>query len=82
MALLTRMLDQLGFDTERFEVQWVNPDEPELFRSIIDSFVDKIRELGPNPMREPAPEDVMTSAVRHGRDEMVHPDYNFYYGGE
>ncbi len=77
MALLTRVLDQLGFDTERFEVEWVNPDEPQHFRTIINDFVKKIAEIGPNPMRAPEPEDVMTSALRHGRDEVVHPAYDW-----
>jgi coenzyme F420-reducing hydrogenase delta subunit/ferredoxin len=77
MALLTRVLEQLGFDTERFLVDWVNQDEPQRFVTVVDDFTKKITELGPNPMRAPEEADVMTSALRHGRDEVVHPAYNW-----
>jgi coenzyme F420-reducing hydrogenase delta subunit/ferredoxin len=70
MTLLTRVLDQLGFDTERFEVEWVNNDEPYRFRTVVEDFVKKIEELGPNPLRAPEEEERMTSALYHGRDEL------------
>jgi coenzyme F420-reducing hydrogenase delta subunit/Pyruvate/2-oxoacid:ferredoxin oxidoreductase delta subunit len=65
MALLTKVLDQLGFDTDRFAVEWVNPDEPVGFKTIVNEFIVKIDALGPNPMRAPELEERMTSALYH-----------------
>lgn len=71
MALLTRVLEQLGFDTERFQVEWVDPDEPYRFRAVVDDFARKVEDLGPNPLRAPEEEERMTSALYHGRDELA-----------
>lgn len=73
MVLLSRVVEQLGFDPERFQVEWVNSDEPYRFRTVMESFVDRIEKLGPSPMRAPEEEDRMTSALYHGRDELDHP---------
>jgi coenzyme F420-reducing hydrogenase delta subunit/NAD-dependent dihydropyrimidine dehydrogenase PreA subunit len=75
MVLLTRVLEQLGFDPERFAVEWINADEPFHFRNFIDSFIKKIEDLGPNPVRAPDEEEKMTSALYHGRDEIPPPSY-------
>ncbi|MDW5564350.1 MAG: hydrogenase iron-sulfur subunit [Methanomassiliicoccus sp.] len=71
MVILSKVIEQLGFDPERFSLEWVNADEPYRFSSLIDNFVDKIRELGPNPTRAPEEEEQMTSALHHGRDEIT-----------
>lgn len=70
MALLTCVLEQLGFDTERFRVEWVDPDEPYRFRTVVEEFSKTIEDLGHNPMRAPEEEERMTSALWHGRDEI------------
>jgi coenzyme F420-reducing hydrogenase delta subunit/ferredoxin len=75
MTLLMRVIEQLGFDPERFKLEWVNADEPYRFRTVVDDFVAKVRELGPNPTRAPEEEDKMTSALHHGRDEIAHQSY-------
>ncbi len=75
MALLAKVIEQLGFDPDRFGLEWVNSDEPYRFRSIVEEFVSKIRELGPNPTRAPEEEERMTSALYHGRDEITHPSF-------
>lgn len=75
MTLLLKVIEQLGFDPERFKLEWVNSDEPYRFRQTIEEFVAKIRELGPNPTRAPEEEEQMTSALHHGRDDMAHPAY-------
>ena len=75
MALLLKVIEQLGFDPRRVRIEWVNSDEPYRFRNTVDDFVANVRELGPNPSRAPAEEDRMTSALYHGRDELAHPSY-------
>lgn len=75
MALLSKVLRQVGYDADRFHVDWVNSDEPEVFRDIVNDFIDRIEALGPNPVRAPSDEERPTSALFHGRDDMKHPAY-------
>jgi len=75
MTLLAKVLEQMGFDPARFQVEWVNPDEPEVFREVVNAFIKKIEELGPSPVRAPTEEERLTSALYHGRDEFEHPAY-------
>ncbi len=75
MVLLNKLLEQLGFDTARLAVEWVDGDEPYRYRTVVQDFVSKIVELGPNPVRALEEEQKMTSALHHGRDEMTHPAY-------
>ncbi|MBI0583277.1 MAG: hydrogenase iron-sulfur subunit [Methanomassiliicoccus sp.] len=75
MVLLTRVLDQLGFDPQRLAVEWVSPDEPYRFRSVVEEFIKKIASFGPSPIRAPEEEEMMTSALQHGRDHIEHPEY-------
>lgn len=71
MTILTKVLEQLGFDPARFATEWIDNDEPYRFRSVLGEFIAKIRDLGPSPMRAPEEEDRMTSALYHGRDEIA-----------
>jgi coenzyme F420-reducing hydrogenase delta subunit/ferredoxin len=62
IALLKQMITQLGFREERLMLGYVDSDEPEEFQRKVNSYVDLILELGPNPLRiPPAPEKEMTS---------------------
>jgi len=73
MLLLAKLLEQYGYDAGRFAVEWVDPGEAERFRDAVNNFIEKIRELGPNPVRAPAPEERLTSALYH--PEYAHPSY-------
>ena len=75
MALLSKVLRQVGYDADRFHVDWVNSDEPEVFRDIVNNFIERIEKLGPNPIRAPSNEERPTSALHHGKDEYKHPSY-------
>jgi coenzyme F420-reducing hydrogenase delta subunit/ferredoxin len=50
MTLLKIVLDQLGFDPDRFLIEFVDEEQPEKYRSTIEEYVQKIRDLGPNPI--------------------------------
>jgi coenzyme F420-reducing hydrogenase delta subunit/Pyruvate/2-oxoacid:ferredoxin oxidoreductase delta subunit len=50
MVLLQTMLQQLGFDADRFQIEYVDSDQPEKFRRSLEEYVAKVRELGPNPV--------------------------------
>ena len=51
MKLLKIFLMQMGFDENRFKVEWVDKDEPEKFREVVSQFINEVREIGPNPMK-------------------------------
>ena len=49
MTLLKIVLQQLGFD-DRFLIDFVDEEQPEKFRSTIEDYIHKVRDLGPNPI--------------------------------
>lgn len=47
-----RLVLQLkGIDPERFEARWVSSAEAPKFVEVVTQFSEKIRRLGPNPLR-------------------------------
>ena len=52
IALLKMLLEQYGLDPERLQLEWVSASEGVRFQSTIKEFTDKIREMGPNPLKE------------------------------
>lgn len=44
--MLSDMLKQMGIEPERFELQWVSASEGKKFQEVINSFCDKITDLG------------------------------------
>ncbi len=50
MKLIKLLLDQMGLDRRRFRVEWVNPEEPEVYAQVVNEFISDLRELGPNPL--------------------------------
>ncbi len=45
--LLSRMLEQLGIEEERFRLEWVSAAEGKKFQSVCNDFTEKIKKLGP-----------------------------------
>lgn len=50
MTLLQMVLKQYGFDENRFQVKYVDSDQPEAYVRSVQEFMDKIKQLGPNPI--------------------------------
>ena len=50
MTLLKIVLQQLGFDEDRFLIEFVDEEQPEKYRSTIEDYIQKIKDLGPNPI--------------------------------
>ena len=48
MALLISMLDYMGVDKGRIEVDWVSASEGARFSELMNNFADKIKSLGRN----------------------------------
>jgi heterodisulfide reductase subunit A len=55
MLLLKEVIQQLGFDQSRFRTAFVDSDQPELYQQEVEAFIEKIKEIGPNPTRTPEP---------------------------
>jgi len=47
IALLKMMLTQLGLDSKRLKMEWIDKGEVSKFKQAVDTFVNEIRELGP-----------------------------------
>jgi F420-non-reducing hydrogenase iron-sulfur subunit len=52
VALLHEVIDQFGIDQERLWLRWVAASEGNMFAKVVDDMTKKLRELGPNPLRE------------------------------
>jgi F420-non-reducing hydrogenase iron-sulfur subunit len=45
------VLETLNIDPERFALEWVSSAEAPRFAQVVTQFINKIMELGPNPLR-------------------------------
>jgi F420-non-reducing hydrogenase iron-sulfur subunit len=50
IALLKRLLPQLGIDPKRLRLEWVSAAEGQRFAQVVTDFINEVRELGPNPL--------------------------------
>ncbi|UCG69641.1 MAG: hydrogenase iron-sulfur subunit [Thermoplasmata archaeon] len=46
-----QILDMIGLKGGRLEGQWLSASEGEKFANTVSDFVEKIKDLGPNPLR-------------------------------
>jgi F420-non-reducing hydrogenase iron-sulfur subunit len=51
VALLTEILKQFGIGEERLWLRWVAASEGNMFQEVIDEMTNKLKELGPSPLR-------------------------------
>ena len=52
VGLLHEVIDQFGIDRERPWLRWVAASEGNMFAEVVEEMTQKLRELGPNPLRE------------------------------
>jgi len=50
IALLKKMLSQLGINPKRVRLEWISASEGQRFAQIITDFIEDIKALGPNPL--------------------------------
>jgi len=50
VALLKKMLSDLGLDDRRVRLEWISASEGERFAAVVKEFREEIRALGPNPI--------------------------------
>ncbi|QLH74333.1 MAG: hydrogenase iron-sulfur subunit [Methanomassiliicoccales archaeon] len=50
MTLLKMVFKEYGFDENRFQIKFVDSEQPDIYARTINEYVQTIRELGPNPI--------------------------------
>lgn len=51
-AILEKVMETLGLESERLRLSWVSASEGPRFQEVITEFTEKIKKLGPNPVKE------------------------------
>jgi len=51
MGFMKKLIEFYGIDPERLSLKWVSSAEGPRFAKVITEFVEKIREIGPSPLR-------------------------------
>ena len=52
VALLKRLMSQLGLEPERLRLEWISAAEGDKFARVIREMVDDLRRIGPSPLNE------------------------------
>ena len=52
VKMVKKLLEIVGFESDRLTLEWVSAAEGLRFSNLITDFVKKVRQLGPNPMRK------------------------------
>ena len=52
VALLKKVLDQLGMEEKRLRLEWISAAEGEKFARVITEFTNDLKALGPSPMKQ------------------------------
>jgi len=58
IALLRSLLKQFGLNPHRLELAWISAGEAEKFADTMNSFIDRIIELGPSPVKQNEPSKI------------------------
>ncbi len=51
VTMLKKLISEMGIEPERLEIFWISASEGKRFSEVMTSFTERIRELGPNPIR-------------------------------
>jgi F420-non-reducing hydrogenase iron-sulfur subunit len=51
-ALMHRILETFGLDSNRFRLSWISASEGKRFSEVTNEFAEHITRLGPNPLRK------------------------------
>jgi F420-non-reducing hydrogenase iron-sulfur subunit len=52
MINLKKVLEYLGFGADRLRLEWISASEGSKFQSTVKEFTEKIKEIGPNPLKK------------------------------
>jgi F420-non-reducing hydrogenase iron-sulfur subunit len=48
---MKEILQTVGISSDRLRLEWVSASEANKFGSVVNNFVEQVRELGPNPLK-------------------------------
>ena len=51
IMLLKKVLQQFGIEPERVRLEWISASEGDKFATVVKDMVEKIKKLGPNPLK-------------------------------
>jgi F420-non-reducing hydrogenase iron-sulfur subunit len=51
VLLIKRFLEQFGMEQERLKLEWVSAAEGARFAQVVTDFINRVKELGPNPLK-------------------------------
>lgn len=51
MKILTKLLEDSGFESKRFRLEWISGAEGYRFAEVVEEFTKELQELGPNPLK-------------------------------
>ena len=51
-AVVKKILETLGLEAERVRLSWVSASEAPRYAEVVNEFTEKIKELGPNPIKQ------------------------------
>ena len=51
VALMKKMLEQIGIDPRRLRLEWIGASEGTKVVETVNSFTETIRQLGPSPLK-------------------------------
>ena len=52
IKLLKKLLDELAIDSNRVKFEYVSASEGQKFANVVTEFVDELKKIGPNPLKE------------------------------
>ena len=52
IKLLKKLLDELGIEPDRVRFEYVSASEGHKFAQVVKDFVDDLKKMGPNPLKE------------------------------
>ncbi|MHA1580170.1 MAG: hydrogenase iron-sulfur subunit [Candidatus Freyarchaeota archaeon] len=51
IMLLSKLIEELGIEPERLRLEWISASEGNVLVEVMNDFVEKLKELGPSPLR-------------------------------
>jgi F420-non-reducing hydrogenase iron-sulfur subunit len=52
IKLLKKLLDELAINSNRVKFEYVSASEGQKFANVVTEFVDELKKMGPNPLKE------------------------------
>jgi len=65
--MMRKLLALAGLEPERLRLEWISASEGKKFAEVVRDFVEKLKALGPNPLRPPEPDKELLLRMRAAR---------------